>query len=112
MTIAAPNRDRQMTFAMRWLLVGIIVFGFVAVGLNNKTVTLRRLVSAKEKIVDELKLQNAQLKNSFYAVLDTRTLVSAAERLGYVKDGTPSYLTFRSDGTAEQDTPSSVSLKP
>lgn len=112
MTIAPPNHDRRMNCAMRWLLVGIIVFGFIAAGFNSEMVTLRRVVSAKAKVVDELKLQNAQLKNSFYAVLDTRTLVSAAERLGYVKDGTPSYLTFRSDGTAEQDAPSSVSLKP
>ncbi len=112
MTIATPNRDRQLTYAMRWLFVGVVVFGSIVVVLNNKTVTLHRLVAQKEKIVDQLKLQNAQLKNSFYAVLDTRTLVATAEKMGYVKDSAPAYLTFRSDGTAEQDSLSSASLKP
>jgi hypothetical protein len=110
MTITAPNRERQLTYAMRWLLFGIVVLVVISVSFYNKTVTLRRFVAAQEKAVDTLKLQNAQLKNSFYSVLDTKTLVAAGERLGYVRDNNPSYLTFRADGTAVENGPS-VSLR-
>ena len=97
---------------MRWCLVGFIGLCMVCVVLYNQTVELKHGISQESKLVDNLKIQNAQLKNSFYAVLDTHTLVAAAERLGYVRDNNPSYLTFRADGTAAQDSGSSVSLKP
>ena len=111
MTIAAPNRNRQLICAMRWCFVGIAGLSMLIAVLYNQTVSLRRAISQETKLVDDLKLENAKLKNSFYAVLDTRTLVAAAERLGYVRDNNPSYLTFRADGTAAQND-SSVSIKP
>jgi hypothetical protein len=111
MTVRSTNRDQQLTYVMRWLLAGVFILGILTITVYNETATLKRLTARQDKAVAELKLQNAELKNSFYAVLDTRTLVTAAERLGFVRDNTPSYLTFRSDGTVTQDT-SSVSLKP
>ena len=110
MTITAPNRNRQLNYLMRWFFVGIVVLCTMSIGLYNKTVALRRAVSVVSKTIDDLKLENAQLKNAYYAVLDTHTLISTAERLGYVKDSNPGYLTFRTDGTAAQDD-SSVSLQ-
>jgi hypothetical protein len=111
MTIATPNRDRQLACIMNWLFVGIVIASVVCVGFYNSTVEMRRAVSRKAKAVEVLKLEGAELKNSFYAVLDTPTLVAAAERLGYVKDNTPSYVSFAADGSATFGG-SSVSLRP
>jgi hypothetical protein len=111
MTIATPNRDRQLACMMNWLFVGIIIASVICIGFYNSTVEMRRSVSRKGKVVEALKLEGAELKNSFYAVLDTPTLVAAAERLGYVKDGAPLYVSFAADGTATRSS-ASVSLRP
>ena len=110
MTIAAPNRNRQLAYTMRWLMVGIVSLCIVSIGLYNRTNELKRGISEKAKIVEVSKLKNAELKNAFYAAIDTKALVSAGQRLGYVRDNNPSYLTLYADGTAPQDG-SSVSLK-
>lgn len=110
MTISSPNHDRQLSYVMRWLFVGIIAAAVVSIGIYNKTVALRRAVAAGTQRVEQLKLKNAELKNTYFSSLDNRTLVSVVERLGYVRDNTPLYLTFRADGTAVQDGPA-VSLR-
>jgi hypothetical protein len=105
MTITAPNRNRQLNYAIRWFFVGIIGCAVLSVGLYNTMVTVRRTVNEKMKLVETLKVENTQLKNTFYTILDTRTLTKAAERLGYVRDVNPSYITFLADGTTRQDGP-------
>lgn len=92
-------------YIMRWLLLAIAVAGVFSVAAYNRKEAVRRQVSVMTKEIEKLKVQNAQLKNDFYAALDTRTLVSVADRLGYVRDNTPAHLTFRSDGSAVQDGP-------
>src|SRR5574343_436601 len=103
MTVQSKNSDQQLTYVMRWLLVGLFVLGTLTIVVYNQTASLKRLTVRQERAVEELKLKNADLKNSYYAVLDTRSLVTTGERLGLVRDNTPSYLTFRSDGTVTQD---------
>lgn len=103
MTIVATNHNRHLTYAIRWLLVGIALMAMVSVGVYNSTVALRRSVAQKAKAIESLKMEQAELKNTFYGALETKSLVAAAERLGYVRDGSPSYLTLAADGTARQD---------
>ncbi len=105
MTISAPNHNRQLDYAIRWLFIGIIVCAVMSIGLYNKMVTIRRVVTEKTKQIETLKVENTQLKNTFYTILDTRTLTKAAERLGYVRDVNPSYITFLADGSARQEGP-------
>lgn len=105
MTIASPNIERQLIYITRWLIVALVVAGVVAVSSYNSKEAVRRRVVAAVKVVDQLKLQNAELKNAFYVALDTRELMSVAGRLGYVRDSRPHHLTFRSDGSATQDGP-------
>lgn len=99
MTITAPNTNRQLNYLMRWLVVGIAILAIFGISAHGTMVKLRRAVSEKTKQLEELRLANAQLKNEYYTALDTRTLLAAGERLGYLRDNNPTYLTFRADGT-------------
>ena len=103
MTIAATNHNRRLTYVVRWLLAGITLMAILSVGVYNSTVALRRGADQKAKTIESLKTEQAELKNTFYGALETKSLVAAAERLGYVRDGNPSYLTLAADGTARQD---------
>ncbi len=105
MTISAPNRNHQLNCAIRWLLVGLVFFAVIIMNFYNNMVIVRRTVAEKSKNLEILKVENTKLKNDFYTLLDTRTLTKAAERLGYVRDGNPSYLTILADGTVRQDAP-------
>ncbi len=94
MTIAQPNRDRQAACVLRLIVAGIIAVALVSVYAYNNTVLLRRHVVETTGAFEKLKVQNANLKNEVYGLLDSKQLVSVASRLGLVKETKPSYLSL------------------
>ena len=91
-------------------MVGIFGFIILIIALHNQTVVFSSEVKQKAKIVGDFESANAQLKNSYYAALDTKALVDSAQQLGYVRDSNPRYISFSADGQVLQGG-STVSLR-
>lgn len=92
MTIAQPNRQAQLTKALRLLFIGIVASGLISIFFYNQMVSSRTSARDATKAVSSLQQENADLKNQYYALLDDKHLADAATRLGYVKDSKPKYL--------------------
>ena len=92
MTISHPNKEKRLAKIQRLLMAAIGVIGFISIFLYNGMLTARAAHQNKEKEVAILHIENADLKNSYYQLLDTKHLDAAATQLGYVKDPSPNYL--------------------
>lgn len=80
-----------------------MVFCLASIFLYNRMVDGRQRASQYVKSVDTLKVENTKLKNDLYTLIDSRSLTIAVERLGYIKDSNPGYLTFLADGSVRDD---------
>ncbi len=110
MTIVQPNRSRQITLVIKLLLGGIAGMGVASMLLYNSLVNVRSQVLAQEKIVQELRVENADIKNEYFAQIDSRVLIEVAERLGYIKNLAPKYLTLQTELTQQPSAPGSLTV--
>ncbi len=102
MTISHSNPTRYATGAIRILLGVIVISCLSSIFLYNRMVQARRADNQITKVVDQLKVENAKLKNDLYTMIDGRSLTMHAERLGYIKDSNPAYITFLADGSVRE----------
>lgn len=75
----------------------------VLVMCYDQGTSARREVSVLTKQVEALKTTNTALKNQLYGLIDTRTVTMQVERLGYIKDSNPAYVTLFADGSVRED---------
>lgn len=91
MTIIQPNRYEDMKRLVTFLGVALIGVLLVMVVLYIQTVDLRHDLDRKRNALEEIKVQNADLKNSFYGLTDTGNLERLAGELGLVQDKNPQW---------------------
>ena len=91
MTVIQPNKNQsliQLMFIFGAILVSIASLYVV---LYSKTVSLKHDIQEVETELNTLKVQNAELKNSFYSVVDSRELDKLAQEKGLIYDKNPKW---------------------
>lgn len=86
----------------------IFILGIANVLLYNKTVQAREKATGVRETIKELRVANAQLKNNLYEKTDSAALVSAADRLGLVKETRPTYLPIKKGNDISKTTDTST----
>ena len=79
------------------LIGAIIVSLLAAILLYNQMIKTRDLARGAVDQTEQLRLENAELKNQLYTVLDSQNLLAVADRLGLVKDADPRYMSLERD---------------
>ena len=91
MTIIRPNKYKdikRLCISLGVFLVGIIL---VWVFVYLQTVNLRHdLASAKQRL-EEIKVENADLKGEYYNLVDADNLELLAKERGFIKDKNPQW---------------------
>ena len=100
MTITQPNKERRIKVLFNYLILGLMVSGLFSVYFYNHVVTFKKSVREKQEIVAKLELENANLKNIRFGLLDANHLSQVAFNLGMIKENNPNYLTIPSGHTA------------
>ncbi len=94
MTILASAKIRfwQSPFIIGLFSLLILIL-FVGVSLYNENVDLKHRIASVEKSTENLRANNADLKNQLYRILDASHLSAAAVEFGLVIESYPRYLT-------------------
>jgi len=91
MTIIQPNKNKdvkRLAISLGLFLVCIIgVWVFVYI----QTVNLRHDLADAKNSLEEMKVQNAELKDKYYGLVDADNLEKLAEDRGLVKDKNPQW---------------------
>lgn len=91
MTIIQPNKYKdlkRLVISLGVFLVGIIL---IWVFVYLQTVNLRHdLVNTKQHL-EEAKVENADLKNEYYSLVDTDNLEILARERGFIRDRNPQW---------------------
>ena len=94
MTFVQPNENNLsamniLLFSMTLVLLGVAVFG---VFIYNELVNLRHDVTSENSDIKKTEVENAELKNNFYVLVDTKNFALVAENSPLVIDNNPEYL--------------------
>lgn len=96
MTIIEPNKRKKalkrvvISFGP---LIAVVLSGVIAsIWLYSDIVELRHSIEEGEAELAELTVENADLKNRFYGLIDADALSLAAEEGGLVLEKRPAYL--------------------
>lgn len=103
MTISHSKPGAYTNKIIRLLGVAFILGCALLVFLYNQNTKSRQEVSRLTKEVEVLKTTNTQLKNDLHGFIDTRMLTMQVERLGYIKESSPTYVTLFADGSVRDD---------
>ncbi len=93
MTVIQPNRAAK-NIVYLFLGLGILVFLGVsaAVAIYSQTVDLKHDIIGLSSELEEIKLKNAELKNSFYKITDRKILDAVAKERGLIQDNFPKWV--------------------
>lgn len=93
MTVIQPNKATKNVLYL-FLGLGILVFLGVsaAVAIYSQTVDLKHDIIGLSSELEEMKLKNAELKNSFYQITDQKVLGDLAESRGLIQDKNPKWV--------------------
>ncbi len=92
MTVIQPNKYREfikLAVIMGLLSVFLIVYG---VFTYLQTVSLRHDLEISQSNLDKLRVENAELKNKYFALVDSGSLTALAVQKGLVKDQNPQWV--------------------
>ncbi|MBI2506794.1 MAG: hypothetical protein HYY99_01825 [Candidatus Colwellbacteria bacterium] len=91
MTIIRPNRNEDIRRLITLLSTGLIIVFLTGVFLYMQTVSLKHDLAKKRNTLENLKVENADLKNNFYNTIDANNLEKLAGELGLVQDKNPQW---------------------
>ncbi len=91
MTIIQPNKNEDIRRLITLLSTGLIVVVLAVVFLYMQTVTSKHDLAKKHSTLETLKVENAELKNNFYTLVDVGNLEQLAGELGLVQDKNPQW---------------------
>ncbi len=94
MTIIQLNKNNhKKNFSISILMMVSIVVAVWGIFLYNQLVSLRHEVKKQENNIQQAEVQNAELKNNLYSILDEKKLESLINQQSLVSDKNPEYLT-------------------
>lgn len=89
MTIIKSNKtNHKINFLISFLMLTFIVSAVFGVFLYNQLVDFRHEIAGYEKIIKTAEVENAELKNSLYQLLDA----GLPENQSFVLDKNPEYI--------------------
>src|SRR3989344_8854669 len=91
MTIIQPNKNEEIRRLITLLSTGLIFVFLGGVLLYMQTVSLKHDLAKKHDTLETIKVENAELKNSFYTLVDVGNLEQLASELGLVQDKNPQW---------------------
>ncbi len=91
MTIIQPNKNEDIRRLITLLTVGLVGVFLAIVFLYMQTVSLKHDLAKKHNTLETLKVENAELKNNFYNLVDVGNLEKLAGELGLVQDKNPQW---------------------
>lgn len=91
MTIIQPNKNEDIRRLITLLTVGLVGVFLAVVFLYMQTVSLKHDLAKKHNTLETLKVENAELKNNFYNLVDVGNLEKLAGELGLVQDKNPQW---------------------
>lgn len=91
MTIIQPNKNEDIRRLVTLLSTGLIIVFLAVVFLYMQTVTSKHDLAKKHNTLETLKVENAELKNNFYTLVDVGNLEQLAGELGLVQDKNPQW---------------------
>jgi cell division protein FtsB len=103
MTISQSKPGKYTNKVIRFLGIAFILGCVLMVFLYNQNTGNRQKVSQLSKEVELLRSTNTQLKNDLHGFIDGRMLTMQVERLGYIKESSPTYVTLFADGSVRDD---------
>ncbi len=91
MTIIQPNKNEDIRKLVTFLTVGLVAVFLAVVFLYMQTVSLKHELAQKRDTLETLKVENAELKNNFYNLVDVNNLEKLAGELGLIQDKNPQW---------------------
>ncbi len=91
MTIIQPNKNEDIRRLVTLLSAGLIIVLLAVVFLYMQTVISKHDLAKKHNALEALKVENAELKNNFYTLVDVGNLEQLAGELGLVQDKNPQW---------------------
>lgn len=91
MTIIRPNAYKEIKKLVALLSVVLVGTLLLGVFIYLQTVSMKHDIANAQDNLDELKVENADLKNSFYGMMDSDNLEKLALERGLVKDKNPQW---------------------
>jgi len=91
MTIVQPKKEIDVKKSIALCISGVVLMLGLALFSYLSLVGLRHDIVNTREDLEELKVANAELKNSYYAFTSNENLEKLAAELGLVKDRTPQW---------------------
>ena len=91
MTIVQPKKEMDLRKCGALCVTGVVLMLGVVLLSYLSLVGLRHDIANTRETLEELKVANAELKNSYYAFTSNENLEKLATELGLVKDRTPQW---------------------
>jgi cell division protein FtsB len=91
MTIIQPNKYqniKRLTIILSSILIGVVVFG---VFLYLQTVNAKHDLTKMKQELENMRVQNAELKEKYYSLVDATSLEQLAEERGLIQDKNPQW---------------------
>ena len=92
-----------MTSLLRTLMALIGITLVICIYVYTHMIKARSGYSTVNTLVSVLRVSNAELKNSYYQMMDNQHLVNVSDQLGYVKDANPNYLRLSAAPTVTKE---------
>lgn len=92
MTIINPSSKFRLNFFYLGLILAVLFLGGFYIYQHNFLVSLRHGIEVLEKDLLAVQNQDSDLKNKFYALIDSGQLEELAQGKGLVLDKNPKYL--------------------
>ncbi len=92
MTIIQPNKNKdfiKLTITLGLISVLVIVYGIF---IYLQTVSLRHDLEVNKSNLEKLRLQNAELKNKFFQLVDSDNLEALAKARGLIQEKNPQWV--------------------
>jgi len=91
MTVIQPNKTKKFIHLLFVFGGALILIAAFYVFIYSKTVSLKHDIEKTKVQLNELRVQNAELKNDFYSALDSRKLEELAKEKGLIYDKNPQW---------------------
>jgi cell division protein FtsB len=91
MTIVQPNRNQDIKRLIAVLSSFLVAYFLMSVFIYLQTVNLKHDLAKQRKALDDLKVENADLKNQFYSLIDVSNLERLAQERGLIQDANPQW---------------------
>lgn len=91
MTVIQPNKNQNLIHLL--FILGVISISIAAlyVSIYSRTVNLKHDIQKIEAELEQLRVENAELKNDFYAAVDSRKLEELIKEKGLIYDKNPQW---------------------